>query len=70
MVMRQEHVIEPRGLTRTEAAFYVGIPPSLFDQLVKEGRCHGTTPRLRLRPMVPVNDSIINNPGQFLATAA
>ena len=28
----------PRGLSRTEASAYVGISPSLFDQLVKDGR--------------------------------
>ena len=30
--------IEPRGLSRTEAAAYVGISPSTFDGLVKDGR--------------------------------
>lgn len=30
--------IEPRGLSRTVAAFYVGISPSLFDQMVNDGR--------------------------------
>lgn len=28
----------PRGLRREEAARYVGVSPSKFDQLVKEGR--------------------------------
>jgi predicted DNA-binding transcriptional regulator AlpA len=30
--------IPRRGLCRTEAAGYIGISPSLFDQLVKDGR--------------------------------
>lgn len=29
--------LPPRGLSREEAAAYVGISPSLFDRLVKEG---------------------------------
>jgi predicted DNA-binding transcriptional regulator AlpA len=28
----------PRGLSRIEAASYIGVSPSLFDQMVKEGR--------------------------------
>jgi predicted DNA-binding transcriptional regulator AlpA len=28
----------PRGLSRDEAAAYLGIGPTLFDDLVKEGR--------------------------------
>jgi predicted DNA-binding transcriptional regulator AlpA len=28
----------PRGLSREQAAAYVGISPSLFDTLVKDGR--------------------------------
>ena len=31
-------VLEPRGLSRTEAASYVGVSSSLFDQLVADGR--------------------------------
>lgn len=31
----------PRGLSRTEAARYVGISPTLFDELVKDGRMPG-----------------------------
>lgn len=27
-----------RGLSRTEAASYVGVSPSLFDEMVKDGR--------------------------------
>jgi predicted DNA-binding transcriptional regulator AlpA len=30
--------LPPRGLSREEAAAYVGISPSLFDSLVKDGR--------------------------------
>ena len=30
--------IEPRGLSRIKAATYVGVSPSLFDQMVKDGR--------------------------------
>jgi predicted DNA-binding transcriptional regulator AlpA len=28
----------PRGMSRTEAAAYVGVSPSLFDAMVKDGR--------------------------------
>lgn len=30
--------IEPRGVSRTEAAAYVGVSPSLFDMMVKDCR--------------------------------
>jgi predicted DNA-binding transcriptional regulator AlpA len=30
--------IQPRGLSRTQAAAYVGISSTLFDELVKDGR--------------------------------
>jgi predicted DNA-binding transcriptional regulator AlpA len=30
--------IEPRGLSRIKAATYVGVSPSLFDQMVNDGR--------------------------------
>jgi predicted DNA-binding transcriptional regulator AlpA len=30
--------ITPRGCSRIEAARYVGVSPSLFDQMVKDGR--------------------------------
>ena len=33
-----EPKITPRGLSRTEAARYIGVCPSKFDQLVKDGR--------------------------------
>lgn len=28
----------PRGLARTEAARYIGVGPTLFDEMVKDGR--------------------------------
>jgi len=31
-------LLAPRGLSRGEAAAYVGVSPSLFDMLVKDGR--------------------------------
>jgi predicted DNA-binding transcriptional regulator AlpA len=37
-VSEGRHVVEPRGLSRKEAAFYVGVSPTLFDQMVKDGR--------------------------------
>src|SRR5262245_60230097 len=30
--------LPPRGLSRLEAAAYVGVSPSLFDAMVKDGR--------------------------------
>jgi hypothetical protein len=30
--------LPPRGLSRVEAAAYIGVSPSLFDQLVQDGR--------------------------------
>ena len=30
--------VSPRGLSRSEAAAYVGVSPSLFDAMVKDGR--------------------------------
>jgi len=33
-----QYRIEPRGLSRVEAARYVGVSPSLFDVMVKDGR--------------------------------
>jgi predicted DNA-binding transcriptional regulator AlpA len=35
---RDQPRIEPRGLSRREAAEYIGISPSLFDELVRDGR--------------------------------
>jgi predicted DNA-binding transcriptional regulator AlpA len=33
-----DHTIVPRGLSREQSARYIGISPSLFDQLVNDGR--------------------------------
>jgi len=33
--------LAPRGLSREQAAAYVGVSPSLFDTLVKDGRMPG-----------------------------
>jgi predicted DNA-binding transcriptional regulator AlpA len=33
--------LPPRGLSREQAAAYVGVSPSLFDMLVKDGRMPG-----------------------------
>jgi predicted DNA-binding transcriptional regulator AlpA len=33
--------LSPRGLSRAEAAAYVGISPSLFDMMIKDGRMPG-----------------------------
>jgi predicted DNA-binding transcriptional regulator AlpA len=30
--------MNPRGLSRVEAAVYIGVSPSLFDAMVKDGR--------------------------------
>lgn len=30
--------LPPRGLARTEAAAYIGVSPSLFDEMVADGR--------------------------------
>jgi predicted DNA-binding transcriptional regulator AlpA len=32
------HVVPPRGLCRAEAAAYVGVSPTLFDEMVSDGR--------------------------------
>ena len=34
----EQQQIEPRGLSRTGAASYVGVFPTLFDQMVEDGR--------------------------------
>ena len=40
--MRERNVLlqnlAPRGLSRVQSAAYVGVSPSLFDELVKDGR--------------------------------
>lgn len=38
MTDRDTHAYPPRGLSRDEAARYVGVGPSTFDKLVDEGR--------------------------------
>jgi predicted DNA-binding transcriptional regulator AlpA len=30
--------LAPRGLSRAQAAAYIGVSPSLFDQMVEDGR--------------------------------
>lgn len=30
--------LPPRGLSRTEAAAYIGVSPTLFDAMVRDGR--------------------------------
>lgn len=35
---RDYQLVEPRGLSRVQAAGYLGVSPSLFDQMVKDGR--------------------------------
>ena len=38
MTVRIERLIPRRGLSRVEAATYLGISPSKFDELVRDGR--------------------------------
>jgi hypothetical protein len=63
--------LAPRGLSRVEAAAYVGISPSLFDILVKDGRmpipkrinARAVWDRLQLDAAfaaLPTNDSAAN----------
>ena len=33
--------LPPRGLSRVEAAAFIGVSPSMFDQMVKDGRMPG-----------------------------
>jgi predicted DNA-binding transcriptional regulator AlpA len=37
----REPLYPPRGLSRIEAATYIGVSPSLFDEMVKDGRMPG-----------------------------
>jgi predicted DNA-binding transcriptional regulator AlpA len=37
-IIKLEQRITPRGLSRAEAARYIGVSPSLFDQMIKDGR--------------------------------
>jgi hypothetical protein len=34
-------VYPPRGMSRAQAALYVGVSPSMFDMMVKDGRMPG-----------------------------
>jgi predicted DNA-binding transcriptional regulator AlpA len=36
-----EPLYPPRGMSRIEAAAYIGVSPSLFDQMVEDGRMPG-----------------------------
>jgi len=36
--------LAPRGLSRVQAAAYIGVSPSLFDEMVKDGRMPKATP--------------------------
>jgi excisionase family DNA binding protein len=38
MTARIEHPIPRRGLSRLEAAAYIGVSPGKFDELVRDGR--------------------------------
>jgi predicted DNA-binding transcriptional regulator AlpA len=38
MALSETHPVPRRGLSRVEAAMYVGVSPSLFDEMVKDGR--------------------------------
>jgi predicted DNA-binding transcriptional regulator AlpA len=35
---RDHQRVEPRGLSRVEAAAYIGVSPSMFDAMIKDGR--------------------------------
>lgn len=37
-VKRRTPSIDPRGLSRIEAAYYIGVCPTTFDKLVADGR--------------------------------
>lgn len=65
--------LAPRGLSRVEAAAYVGVSPSLFDLLVSDGRMP-TPKRINSRTvwdrkkldqafeLIPDGDTVDNNP--------
>lgn len=67
------HSLAPRGLSRVEAAAYIGVSPSLFDLLVKDGRMPAPK-RLNSRTiwdrkrldhafeLIPDGDTVENNP--------
>jgi predicted DNA-binding transcriptional regulator AlpA len=65
--------LPPRGLSREQAAAYVGVSPSLFDAMVKDGRMpmpkrinsRTVWDRLELDASfaaLPCNDASIKNP--------
>jgi hypothetical protein len=70
--------LPPRGLSRAEAAAYVGISPSLFDVMIKEGRMPGPK-RINSRAVwdrfqldlafdaLPGNDTSLVNPWDEVA---
>lgn len=35
--------LQPRGLSRTQAAEYIGVSPTLFDEMVRDGRMPSPT---------------------------
>lgn len=70
--------LPPRGLSRGEAAAYIGISPSLFDVMVKDGRmpapkrinCRAVWDRIRLDLAfdgLPENDASVLNPWDAVA---
>ena len=70
--------LPPRGLSREEAAAYVGISPSLFDIMINDGRMPGPKrinsrvvwDRLKLDAAfdaLPGNDTSIANPWDDIA---
>jgi predicted DNA-binding transcriptional regulator AlpA len=70
--------LPPRGLSRAKAAAYVGISPSLFDVMVKDGRMPGPK-RINSRAVwdriqldlafdaLPDNDASVLNPWDEIA---
>jgi predicted DNA-binding transcriptional regulator AlpA len=72
------HSLAPRGLSHEQAAAYVGISPSLFDMLIKDGRMPGPKrinsrvvwDRLKLDAAfdaLPDNDNSVVNPWDKIA---
>jgi hypothetical protein len=65
--------LPPRGLSRVEAAQYIGVSPSLFDVMVKDGRMPAPKPinarkvwdRLKLDQAfeaLPDSEGAVDNP--------
>jgi predicted DNA-binding transcriptional regulator AlpA len=48
--------LPPRGLSRVQAAAYIGVSPSLFDAMVKDGRMPKPT-RINTRAVWDRHDS-------------